>query len=129
MKDCKLTIKINRPVSVVFDYTTYPNNTPEWVSSIVHEEVNETPVKVGTIYKNQNKEGVWSEYEVTEFEKDKEFVFFQKNSTYHVKYTFTRIDNNSCELEYYEWVDEGALDEPFTMDILEKLKNILENNE
>lgn len=127
MKDCKLTIKINRPVSEVFEFTTDPNKTPEWVSSIVHEEVNESPVKIGTIYKNQNKEGEWSEYEVTEFEKDKVFVFSQKNSTYHVKYTFTAIDENTCELEYYEWVDEGVLDGPFTIDILEKLKNILES--
>lgn len=126
MKDCKLTIRINRPVFAVFEFTTDPNKTPEWVSSIVHEEVNETPVKVGTIYKNQNKEGVWSEYEVTTFEKDRVFVFASKSSTYHVKYTFTKIDDNTCELEYYEWVDEGILDEPFTMDILEKLKNIIE---
>ncbi len=127
MKDCKLTIRINRPVSDVFVFTTDPNKTPLWVDSIVHEEVNETPVKVGTIYKNQNKEGVWSEYEVTEFEKDKIFVFSQKNSKYHVKYTFTKIDDNTSELEYYEWVDEGVLDEPFTMDVLERLKNILKN--
>lgn len=128
MKDCKLTIKINKPVSEVFEFTTNPNKTPLWVGSIVHEEVNETPVKVGTVYRNSNKDGVWSEYEVTEFVKDKLFVFSQKNSTYHVKYTFTKIDDNSCELEYYEWVDEGILEEPFTKDILEKLKDIIEHN-
>lgn len=128
MKDCRLSIKINKSVSEVFEFTTDPNNTPLWVDSIVHEEVNENPVKLGTIYRNKNKEGVWQEYKVTKFEKDKVFVFSQKNSTYHVKYTFFEIDKNTCELEYYEWVDEGDLDEPFTIDILEKLKNILENS-
>ncbi len=126
MKDLKLTIKINKPVSEVFEFTTNPKKTHLWVSSIVKEETNEWPVKVGSIYRNVNKEGVWSEYEVTEFEKDKTFTFAQKNSTYHVRYIFTLIDDKSCEMEYYEWVDEGELSDPFTIDILEKLKEILE---
>src|SRR3989344_9049143 len=107
MKHLKLTIKIKRSVPEVFELTTNRKSTPLWVSSIVHEETNEWPVKVGSIYRNKNKEGVWGEYEVTAFEKDKMFIFSQKNSTYHVKYTFTPIDDNSSELEYYEWVDEG----------------------
>lgn len=127
MKDCKLTIKINKSVSKVFEFTTDPTKTPLWVSSIVHEETNENPVKLGTIYKNKNTEGVWQEYEVTEFVKDKMFTFSSKSSTYHVRYTFTPIDENSCELEYYEWVDEGKLDDPFTMDNMEKLKEVIEN--
>ena len=126
MKDCKLTIQINRPVSEVFEYTTNPKNTHVWVPSIVNEETNEWPVKVGSIYRNVNKEGVWSEYVVTEFEKDETFTFAQKNSAYHVRYTFTPLDSNSCEMEYYEWIDEGELSDPFTQDILESLKTILE---
>lgn len=127
MKDCKLTIKINKPVSEVFEFTTNPNNTPLWVSSIVHEEVDGTPVKLGTLYKNKDQSGQWNEYEVTQFEKDKTFVFSSKTSSYHVKYTFTKIDENSCELEYYEWMDNGVLDNPFSMDPMFKLKEILES--
>ena len=126
MKDLKLAIKIDKPVSRVFEFTTNPKNTPLWVDSIVKEETNEWPIKVGTIYRNQNKQGRWNEYEVIKFEKDKMFIFSQKNSSYHVKYTFAPINNNSCELEYYEWVDNGELEDPFTIDILEKLKIILE---
>ena len=127
MQETLLTIQINRPVSDVFAFTTDPQNTPLWVDSIVHEETNEWPVKHGTIYKNRNKTGEWSEYEVTSFELNKLFVFSLKGGSYHVRYTFTPLSDNSCELEYYEWVDDGELSDPFTMDIMAKLKQILEN--
>lgn len=127
MKDCKLTIKIDKSVRDVFEFTTNPNNTPLWVDPIVHEETNEQPVRVGTIYRNQNRQGIWNEYEVAQYEIDKTFTFALKGSTYHVRYTFTPTGKDNCELEYYEWVDKGELEEPFTIDILEKLKRILEN--
>jgi hypothetical protein len=126
MKDKKLTIVINKPVKDVFDFTLDPANTPQWVSSIVQEMRNETPTKLGTIYKNQNNEGEWSEYELTEFELNKGFVMSQKNGSYHVKYTFTSVGENQTELEYYEYVDNGEIAEPFTQDVLQKLKDIME---
>lgn len=128
MKSLKLKVKIDAPVSKIFEFTTNPKNTPIWIDSIVHEEVNEFSPKLGSIYRNKDKNGVWGEYKVTEFEKDKMFIFSSTNSSYHVKYTFTPIDENSCELEYYEWVDEGELNNPFTMEPLQKLKELMEND-
>ena len=127
MKDLKLKITINKSASEAFEFTTNPANTPLWVDSIKEEKTNEWPVRLGTIYKNRGESGVWGEYKITEFEKDKMFTFSALNSAYHVRYIFTMIDANSCELEYYEWVDEGELEDPFTVQPLNKLKEILES--
>lgn len=127
MKDNKLTVQINKPVSEVFAFTVNPNNTPLWVDTIVYEESNEWPIKAGSVYRNKNKQGKWSEYDITSFEENKSFVFSLRGSSYHVRYTFKTIPNNNTELEYYEWVDNGELSEPFTLETLQKLKLIIEN--
>lgn len=126
MKNLKLTIQINKPSTEVFEFTLNPKNTPKWVDSIVQEETSEWPVKLGSKYRNQNNEGKWNEYTLTEFKKDELFTLTLKDGNYHVRYMLTPLGENSCELEYYEWVDSGELDGPFTIEILQKLKIVLE---
>jgi len=128
MKSNKFIVTINKPVHEVFAFTLNPANTPSWISSIVQEEVNEKPTKIGTIYRNQNKKGRWSEYTITAYEENKFFIFTSSDKNYNVKYSFRPIGDNATEVEYYEWVDEGELEEPFNIEILEKLKSIIESS-
>lgn len=126
MKSNKLTIHVNRSVAEVFDFTINPKNTPLWIESLVKEETSEWPVKTGIIYRNQNKKNDWSEYSVTEIKENEVFEMVSKDKNYHVRYTYKAINDKTCELEYYEWVDKGELKEPFTQDTLKKLKVIME---
>ena len=62
---------------------------------------------------------------MTEFEPNKMFIMTNRQTGYHVKYTLIP-KNSGMELKYYEWVDKGELDEPFTIEPLQKLKSLLE---
>lgn len=127
MKENKIVIEINSPVSKVFEFTINPESTHLWIENIVREEANESPIRVGTEYKNLNKQNKWTEYEVVQFYPNKIFEMKQKNDSYHVRYTYESIFDNKTKLTYFEWVDEGELEEPFSLVVLEKLKKIIED--
>lgn len=129
MQHNKLTIEINRNVSSVFDFTIDPANTPTWISHLVVEETNEFPTKLGTIYRNHDGSGIWDEYIVVEFEKNKIFTLRSKDNNYSVRYTYTDLGENKSSMEYYEWVESGELSNPFQQDVLEELKSILETTD
>jgi hypothetical protein len=126
VKENRLEVQISKPVSEVFEFTINPQNTPLWIKSIVHEETNEWPVKIGSIYKNKNLKGEWAEYVVINIEPNKVFELLSKDNNYHVRYFYKSISNNSSELEYHEWVDNGELDNPFPQGALGNLKRILD---
>ena len=127
MKTQKLIIKIDCSAQELFAFTMNPDNTPKWIDTITREQTNERPTRLGTIYKHQNKEGKWLEYEITAFKENEMFIMSLKDSTYHVKYTFMPIGPNSTEFEYFEWMDEGKLEVPFLQEGMQKLKAVLES--
>jgi uncharacterized protein YndB with AHSA1/START domain len=129
MQHNKLTIQINQNVSTVFDFTIDPSNTPTWISHLVIEETNEFPPKIGTIYRNHDGSEVWDEYSVVEFEQNKIFTLRSKDNNYSVRYTYTDLGDNKTEMEYYEWVETGELSNPFTQEVLDELKTILESTD
>ncbi len=125
MKDIKLTIQIDKPVQDVFAFAINPENTPKWVDSVTREQTNEWPVKLGTIYRNQNITGVWSEYTVTEFEHDKLFTL-TKHGGLLVRYKLTPLGHNTTELEYHVRTETGEFEDSFIETIVAKLKEVLE---
>lgn len=129
MKDNKLTVIIHQPIQIVFEFTTNPHNTPKWIDSVKVEETNEWPPRVGTIYRNRSDGGPWSVYQVTKYEKNKEFELVKEDqSTYHVNYTYFTVADGATKLIYHEWVTNGEIEGPFTQDVLDKLKLVIEKN-
>ena len=57
------------------------------------------------------------------------FELTRLDKNYHVRYTYTAMGPEVTLLEYLEWVDKGNLKEPFTPDIMQNLKSVLEETE
>lgn len=125
MKSLKLNIHIDKSCDKCFNYTLDSKNTPKYFNSMKKEISSEIPPKLGTILKNTYDGINYDIYEIVEYENGKTFTLSNNESTYHVKYTFTP-SNNGTDFEYYEWVEVGQLDNPTTYEVLERLKESIE---
>jgi uncharacterized protein YndB with AHSA1/START domain len=130
VKDVTQSITIDHPAQEVFDFTIDPANTPKWVDGVVKEVTSEVPTQLGTIYKNQGRDGSWATFEITAFEPGSMFEMTKTGDSTHVRYTFKSSGNTQCKLVYYVWVDKGEVSERFSEDniqkVLQNLKNVIE---
>ena len=126
MNKKKIVIVINKPIKEVFEFTINPQNTPLWISHIKEEITDNYPPKIGTVYKNRGDSLEWEVYTVLEFEKDSVFTLKAFNGNYHVRYTYKKLSNTKTEVEYFEWVENGELNNPFTQTTLQRLKDVIE---
>ena len=126
MRENKITVIIDKSIDEVFEFTTNPQNTHLWIPSISEEVADEYPPKINTKYRNRGDNNNWDEYKVVDYQKNKVFILSDLDDNYFVKYTYHQLDNNKTEMEYFEWMTEGKLSNPFTEDILGNLKKVME---
>ena len=126
MKENKLTIQINKPLAEVFAFTIDPKNTPKWIDDSEKEETSRWPVGAGTVYTNTGKNGVVLTFKMLEFVPNDHFLMLGDDG-YHCRYTYRDLGDNTTELEYHEWMDSAELEFPFTQEILQKLKKVIES--
>lgn len=122
-----LTIVISKPIVEVFEASINPANTPLWIDTMAEEQTGEWPVKLGTKYKNRGHTGDWTKYTVTKFKLNELFELTQDAGDYRVEYIYTSKGSNATELQYTEWVTVGELENPLSMDALNKLKLLIES--
>jgi len=127
MKGNRLNIQINKPLSEVFVFTITPPNSTSWIPGIIKEETNEFPIKVGTIYRLQDEKRESAEVIVKNLKENKLVEWISKDQNYHCRYVFKGMGKNVTQFDYFEWVDKGEIEEPFTLQTLGKLKSVLES--
>ena len=124
MKENKLTVTINKPLPEVFTFCVTPPKANLWVPGIINETTNEWPARIGTVYTEYKNDKTLFNIIVTGY-KENEFVEWKtEDDNYKVSYRFTSIDQNTTRLVY---VETGDVSKPFTKEVLEKLKKVVEN--
>lgn len=126
MKNNKLTIKIYRPLAEVFAFCITPPKAKLWVPGIINEVTNEWLTKIGTVYTEYKKDNTSFNLIVTDYKENEYIEWKTEDGSYHVSYTFTPIDQTTTQLEY---IETGDVNEPFTQEVLEKLKEAIERIE
>jgi len=128
MKENLLSIKIDKNIEDVFNYTINPENTHKWIDFIDKEWIEWDKIEEWTIYKNSNDWKI-NIYKVVNIKKNKIFHLKSDTSKYEVIYFYNKISNNETILNYYEFMsDWSILEWAFKQETLLKLKSILETN-
>lgn len=127
MKENKLSIIIKKTIKEVFEFTTNPKNTHLWIELIEEEQADAYPPQINTQYKNRGGNTDWDIYKVSEFKQNKLFTLSDLEENYNVRYSYKKLDTNKTEMTYFEWMKNGELKNPYTKDVLLKLKSIMEN--
>ena len=123
MDENKLIVTINKPLADVFAFSVTPPKAKFWVPGIVDEKTSKWPVKVGTVYTEYKEDNTSFNIIVTDYKENNYIEWMTEDGNYHVRYTFTPIDENTTELRYLE---TGDVTEPFTQEVLDKLKEVIE---
>ena len=126
MKENRIIVTINRPITDVFEFTTNPKYTHLWFSSIKEEVAEEYPPKINTKYKNRGKGQDWNVYKVINFQINQSFELSDLNDNFSVKYTYKSLEDNKTEMEYFESIKNGELKELTTDSVFLNLKQLLE---
>lgn len=130
MKKNTLTVEIEKPIDIVFDFTVNPNNTPRWVPSVLEEKATDTKVKVGTVYnqivKGSSGETKKSALVVTGFIKNKMLDFHLVNGQYTCSYRYEEIPTGTRMIYSEENGIDGEIESPMTIENLQALKKLIE---
>jgi uncharacterized protein DUF3284 len=124
MNENKLTVTINKPLVEVFAFCITPPKVTLWATGFINETTNEWPVKAGTIYTEYKDDNTSFKIIVTDYRENAYIEWKTEDGNYHVRYTFTPINENITQLEY---IETGDWEKPFTQEVLEKLKLVIEN--
>jgi hypothetical protein len=124
MQHNKLTVVINKSLADVFEFCITPPKAKLWVPGIVDETTNEWPAKVGTVYTEYKSDNTSFNIIVTNYKENEYIEWKTEDGNYHVRYIFKSINPNTTQLEY---IETGEISEPFTQQVLEKLKTVAES--